>query len=406
MEFQEHTLKNGIRLIHIAENALVSHLGLLVNTGSRDEREEEQGMAHFIEHVLFKGTKKRKAFHIISRMEDVGADMNAYTAKEETSIYASFLSEYYDRALELFADISFNSIFPAKELEKEKEVILDEINSYLDSPSEQIFDDFEELVFKNHPLGRNILGTPESVRSFTQRDVRHFMKRNYRTDELILCSIGNIRFDKLVYLAEKYFSTARSLPFEKNRHQFNGGKPEVKKVKKETYQTHCIVGATAYALNDPRRIPLFLLNNILAGPGLNSRLNLALREKHGYAYNIESNYTPYSDTGLMTIYFGTDNGYLNKSLRIITSEIKKLQTKALGNLQLSKAKKQLIGQMAIGNENRINQLLSVGKSYLVYNRCDSIEEINRKIEQINKNDLLEVANEILSPKRLSTLIYQ
>ncbi len=405
MDYQVHTLANGIRLVHKQVANAVAHCGLIVNTGSRDEKEQEQGMAHFIEHVIFKGTKKRKAYHIISRLEDVGGDLNAYTAREETCIYASFLNEFYGRTIELFSDIAFNSVFPSKELEKEKEVILDEINSYLDTPSEQIFDDFEELVFKGHPLGRNILGTPAGIRKFKQADVKQFIATNYYTTEMVLCSVGNISFKKLVHVFEKYFSHVPLKARSTKRLAFNDYTPIIKEVKKDTYQTHCNIGNVAYDVHDDKRTGLFLLNNILGGPGMNSRLNMSLREKYGYAYNIESHYTPFTDTGLVNIYFGTDNGYHQKSLSVIMRELKLLQTKKLGTFQLSKAKKQLIGQMAIANESMVNQMLAMGKSFIVYDKCESMEEVNARIEAISAEQILEIANEVYHADQLSRLVF-
>ncbi|MEA3443104.1 MAG: pitrilysin family protein [Bacteroidota bacterium] len=405
MEYQVHTLKNGIRLLHKWIDSPVAHAGVMIHTGSRDEEEHEQGMAHFIEHVIFKGTQKRKAYHILCRMEDVGGDLNAYTAKEETCIYASFMKEYYDRSFELFSDIIFNSTFPEKELEKEKEVILDEINSYKDNPSELIFDDFEALIFDGHRLGTNILGTPKHLKTFNKQMALDFIKRAYFTDEMIVCSVGNIEFSKLVYYFEKYFSEAIPNLERSRRVTFQDYSANSKSLKMETHQSHCILGNVAYSIKDERRIGLHLLNNILAGPGMNSRLNLSLREKHGYAYNVESNYTPYSDTGIFQIYFGTDHNYLNKSLKIVKKEIKYLQEKKLGSLQLSKAKKQLIGQLAIGNENHVNQMMSLGKSYLVFGQSETLEETSRKIEIVTAEELRDMANEILELDQLSVLIY-
>ncbi len=406
MEYQLHTLKNGIRLVHKQVDSAVAHAGVMMHTGSRDETAEQQGLAHFIEHVIFKGTTKRKAYHIISRIEDVGGELNAYTAKEETSIYASFLKEHYDRSMELFSDILFNSVFPEKELLKEKDVIYDEINSYKDSPSELIFDDFEELVFRNHPLGTNILGTPEHLKRFTRNDVINFFRNTYYTDEMIVCSVGNIKFNKLVKYFEKYFSDVKPLYRTKTREPFSDYSKTKKVANKDTHQTHCIVGNVAYNVHDDRRVGLYLLNNILAGPGMNSRLNMSLREKYGYAYNVESNYTPYSDTGLFTIYFGTDSAYLDKSMAIIRKEIKLLQEKKLGILQLSKAKRQLEGQLAIADESLSNQMLGIGKSFLVFNKCETLEEVNKRIEAITSEQILEIANDILNIDELSTLIYK
>lgn len=405
MEYQIHTLHNGIRLLHKHADSPVAHAGVMIHTGSRDEEEHEQGMAHFIEHIIFKGTTKRKAYHILCRMEDVGGDMNAYTSKEETCIYASFMKEYYDRSLELFSDILFNSTFPEKELQREKEVIMDEINSYKDNPSELIFDDFEALIFDGHRLGSNILGTPEHLKSFDKTMVQDFIERAYFTDEIMVCSVGKIDFNKLVYYFEKYFSQAAPHLNRSRRVPFQSYVASTKRVKMETHQSHCIIGNVAYSIQDDRRVGLFLLNNILAGPGMNSRLNLSLREKYGYAYNVESHFTPYSDTGTLQIYFGTDQQFLEKSLTIVKREIRLLQENKLGTLQLSKAKKQLVGQLAIGNENLVSLMMALAKSYLVFERCDTLEEINQKIEEVTAEELRDMANEILDLNQLSTLIY-
>ncbi len=406
MVFETHTLSNGIRLIHHSVNANVAHCGIILNTGSRDEKEEEWGIAHYIEHVVFKGTTKRKAYHILSRMEDVGGELNAYTTKEETCIYTTFLDKDYTRAIELISDITFNSIFPEKELEKEKEVILDEINSYKDSPSELIFDDFEELIFKGDPIGRNILGTPKHVKAFKRDDILNFIKNNYHTDQMVISSVGNIKFSRLVKIVEKYFGEIPESIRTTKRNKPNSYEARTQTMIKKTYQRHCVMGNIAYDLDDERRIPLSLLTNILGGPGMNSRLNLTLRERHGLAYNIEANYTPYADTGVFSIYFGTDKGNLDKCLSLINKEMDLLCTKKLGPGQLTRAKNQMIGQIAISTENNENLMLSIGKSFLLYNRIDSLEELYQKVESITAEELLEVANEILNKDLLTTLMYK
>ncbi len=406
MTFETFTLSNGIRLIHCATNTKVAHCGVILNTGSRDEKAPEWGIAHFIEHAMFKGTHKRKPYHILCRMEDVGGELNAYTSKEETCIYTSFLSKDYRRAMELMCDVIFNSVFPEKELEKEKEVILDEMNSYKDSPSELIFDDFEALIFEKSSIGRSVLGTPERLKSFNRNKVINFIKSNYHTDQMVISSVGNIAFGKLVKMATEYFE-----PVPENRRKHNRTKPDLYTAKsltleKNTHQAHCILGNEAYNLSDCKRLPLALLANILGGPGMNSRLNLSLREKHGLAYNVEANYTPYTDTGAFHVYFGTDKGYLEKCLKIIEKEMDLLCKKQLGIAQLHKAINQMTGQIAIASENNENQMLNIGKSYLLYNKVDSLEEIFKKITAITAKQLLEVANEILNKNNLSSLLYQ
>jgi len=406
MEYQTYILSNGIKLIHKPVKSPVAHAGIIINTGSRDEHKEEHGIAHFIEHMIFKGTKKRKAFHILSRLEDVGGELNAYTSKEETCIYASFMKEDYQRAFELISDIVFNSSFPERELKKEKEVIIEEINSYLDQPGEQIFDDFEELIYKNAPIGRSILGTPEKLRKLTKNTLNRFIQQHYNTDQIIVCSVGKLSFSRLVKYFEKYFGNVPATYRTWQRKKAGFYHPEKKIIDKETYQSHCIIGNRAYDLNDKRRTDLHLLNNILGGQGLNSRLNLSLREKNGYAYNIESNYSPYFDTGVLSIYFGTDRKNLEKSISLTYKEFDKLKTKKLGEIQLARAKRQLKGQLMRSAEINENLMLAIGKSYLVYGKVETPEEINRKIEAITASGLMEIANEILDIDQLSMLAYK
>jgi len=405
MEYQYSKLSNGIRLIHKMANSPVAHCGIIINAGSRDELPEEFGIAHFIEHVIFKGTNKRKAYHVISRLEDVGGDLNAYTSKEETFVYASFLSRYYERSLELFSDILFNSSFPEKELEKEKDVIIDEINSYRDSPSELIFDEFEEVLFKNHPIGHNILGSPETVKSFGRQHIQSFMQRNYLTDRMVICSVGSLSFDKLVLLCEKYFGHIPASAAKNGRHAFTNYQPTIIQSEKSNFQVHCMMGNIAYDVSTERKNVLALLTNILGGPGMNSRLNLAIREKHGYSYNIEAHYQPFSDSGLFNIYLGTDAEYLEKSLRLVYKELKNLREIELGTLQLHKAKQQIIGQIAISLESNLAEMVSIGKSHLFFDTVDTMAEMIKKIEGISSKDLLDVANEIFVTDQFSMLIY-
>ncbi|NVO09175.1 MAG: insulinase family protein [Bacteroidales bacterium] len=406
MEFDVYTLQNGIRVIHKSSNSPVAHCSITINAGTRDELKNEYGIAHFIEHVIFKGTKKRKAYHIMSRLEDVGGELNAYTTKEETVIHATFLNDDFDRAVELIADITFRSTFPEKEIKKEKEIVLDEINSYKDNPSELIFDDFEELIYDGHPFGLNILGLKKDIKRFTRTDIQKFIDRNYNTDQIVFCSIGNISFNRVQKLAERHLGWVTPNKRKIQRARFENYIPQTKTVKKSTFQSHCIIGNIAYDLQNPKRIGMHLLNNILGGPGLNSRLNLALREKHGYAYNVESMYNPYSDTGLFCIYFGTDKDNLEKSISLVNKELNRIMTQRLGVLQLYKAKRQLMGQLAIASDSNENLMLSVAKSYMVYNTADNLEIIYSQIEALSSSDLMEIANEVLHPNKLSTLIYR
>ncbi len=406
MELLLHTLGNGIRLVHNRIPGIVAHCGLIINTGSRDETGPEHGMVHFIEHMLFKGTKKRKAYHILSRLEDVGGELNAYTTKEETAIHASFIKEDYDRAIEIISDITFNSALPEKEIEKEKDVVIEEINSYLDNPAELIFDDFEELVFANQPIGRNILGNPESVKSFSQKTLSDFISNNYNTDQMVFCSVGDIPDEKILKLFHKYFAGIAAKKRDNRPDVHWHYRPAAITKKMDTFQNHCIIGNIAYDLKDERRMGMFLLNNILGGQGLNSRLNLSLREKNGLAYNVESTYNPYCDTGVFSIYFGTDSHNLGKSISIALTELNKLRTSKLGTIQLSKAKNQIKGYLARGYENHESLMLSLGKSLLVFNKIDSLEDICKKIDNLTSSELLHTANDIFETSKLSTLIYK
>ncbi len=405
-DFRIHTLSNGIRLIHQPAVSPVGHLGVIVNAGSRDEEEQEHGIAHFIEHSIFKGTKKRRAFHVLSRIEDVGGEMNAYTTKEETALFATFLTGYLERSAELLSDILFNSMFPEKELSREKEVVVEEINSFKDTPSDLIFDDFEELVFDGHPIARNILGTPEMLKEFNRNSILKFMERTYTTDQIVVSSVGNFHLGKLKNLIEKYFGHVPSSTRKFSREKFDHYIPESKIETKDTFQSHCIVGNIAYDSAHPNRIPMVLVNNLLGGQALNSRLTLALRERMGLAYNIESNYTSYSDTGLFLVYFGTDKGNIEKATELVYREFKKLQENRLGILQLSKAKKQLIGQLAVSTENREDMMLAIGKSLLLYDKVDPLEKVVEKIESIDALQVMEVANQILDRDRMCRLVYR
>jgi predicted Zn-dependent peptidase len=406
MELLIHTLDNGIRLVHHRIQGVVAHCGIVINTGSRDEADHEHGIAHFIEHMLFKGTTHRKAYHILSRLEDVGGELNAYTTKEETAIHASFLKDDYGRAFELISDIVFHSVFPQKEIEREKDVVIDEINSYLDNPSELIFDEFEELIFNGQPIGRSILGSPASVKSFSQEIISDFIAKNYNTTGIVCCSVGNIDEKSILKLFSRYFSEIPYRPANKKLSKPWIYEPASVVRQKDTYQNHYITGSTAYDLKDPKRIGMFLINNILGGPGLNSRLNLSLREKNGLAYNVESGYNPYNETGIFTIYFGTDPKTLEKSISICMKELAKLRTEKMGAIQFSKARNQMKGYLARAYENHESLMLALGKNILVFDRVDSFEDNLRKIDEVTPSVLLEIANEIFEPSKLSSLLYK
>lgn len=405
MQYSTHTLSNGLRMIHLPANSPVSYCGFAINAGTRDEKSDEFGLAHFVEHMLFKGTEKRKSWHILNRMENVGGELNAYTTKEDTFVYSIFMEEHFGRAFELLTDLVFHSQFPGHEIEKEVDVILDEINSYKDSPSELIYDEFENLLFNGHALGHNILGDEASLLSFISASGLSFTQRYYVPKNMVFFSMGRMDTKKIVRLAE---NTLGNIDFPM---QANGRKapdyilPQNKRIHKDTYQSHVLIGGRSYSMYDDKRVVLFLLNNLLGGPGMNSRLNLSLREKHGLVYNVESSITSYTDTGFASIYFGTDPKNTDKALSLVQKELKRLREDKLTTAQLAAAKKQLTGQIGVSGDNKESLFLGLGKSFLHYNRYDTIPEVLAKIERVTADDMLEVANEIFSPERLSSLIY-
>lgn len=405
IDYQVHTLSNGIRILYKPSPSPITHCCFVVNAGSRDENDTQQGLAHFIEHLLFKETEKRNTTQILNRLELVGADLNAYTTKEYTCIHASLLRQHLERTIDLFEDILFHSTFPQEELEKERGVILDEIASYLDQPDEAIQDDFEELLFKGHALGKNILGTPESVNTLNQEDIRHFLNANYNTSEMVFAVIGDHDFKKLIKLCEKYFGPVPANHSHKHRLKpgLSGG--EMLKVIRPISQVHCIIGNQAYSSAHPHKTGLLLLNNLLGGIGMSNRLNLEIREKYGIAYTIESNYTPLTDTGIFNIYFGTDTEKADKALKLVHKELKKLREQKLGTLQLHQAKQKFIGQIALAEENRIGLIIAMAKSLLDFGYADTLEQVFAKIEAVTAEQLLEISNEIFD-NRLTTLIFE
>lgn len=403
--YQIHQFPNGIRLIHRQTGSPVAHLGITVNAGARDEMPAEQGMAHFIEHVIFKGTGHRNARQVLDRIENVGADLNAFTTKEETTVFASFLAEYYNRSLELFSDIIFNSTFPETELAKEKDVIIDEINSYKDSPMEWIHDEFDTVIFGDHQLGKNILGTPAHLRRFNRGDVLGFIRRLYFTNQMVISSVGNIPFAKLVNLAGKYFGSRPVHEGSPARIPPADYESRLVTRKFSKHQSHIIVGNRAYNYHDRKRYALAMVTNLLGGPAMNSTLNLVLREKHGIAYNLEASYQPLSDTGIFTIYLGTDQRMVEKAISLILKELRKLCTARMSANRLKISKEQLKGQIAVSVEAHQNEMLAAGKSMLLFNKADTIHEVIGRIEAITSSDVLEVSNEILEPSQLSMLIF-
>lgn len=406
MNYQTHTLSNGLRVIHCEYPSQISYCGIVVNAGARDEYPDEYGAAHFVEHLLFKGTKKRKAHHIANRMENVGGDLNAYTTKEETFIYATFLTPYFSRATELLGDVVFNSIFPEKQLEREREVILDEINAYIDSPAELIYDDFENQLFSGHDIGHYILGSPKSLHSIDRVKIKHFVRRQYVPHRMVFFSYGRTPFPRVVQMAKRYFSI--ELPnngIPKKRVPPTLAIPASSTMQKHTAQTHVMMGCRTYPMSDKRRFPLYLIHNILGGGSLNSRLNNSLREKHGLVYNVESNAVLYSDTGLFYIYFACDPKHSQKCIKLINKEIDKLKEIPLTPLQLSLAKKQWIGHMGIAYENNENVALSMAKNFLHENAILSFDEIASHIESITSQQIIEVANDVFN-KPFSRLTYE
>ena len=406
MHYNEYTLPNGLRIIHEPTLSKVAYCGFAIDAGTRDEAEDEQGMAHFVEHLIFKGTEKRKAWHILNRMENVGGDLNAYTNKEETVVYADFLTGHLERALELLGDIVFHSTFPQHEIEKETEVIIDEIQSYEDNPSELIFDDFEDMIFRNHPLGRNILGKPELLRSFRTEDVLSFTRRFYQPGNMVFFVQGQYDFKKIIRLAEKHLSDIPAVTVDNQRMPPPLYVPERLVVPKDTHQAHVMIGSRGYNAYDDKRTALYLLNNVLGGPGMNSKLNVSLRERRGLVYNVESNLTSYTDTGAFCIYFGTDIEDMDTCLKLTYKELKRMRDVKMTSSQLAAAKKQLIGQIGVASDNFENNALGMAKTYLHYHKYESSESVFHRIEALTAEQLLEVANEMFAEEYLSTLIYK
>ena len=406
LEYQIHTLPNGIRIVHKQVlHTKIAHSGFIMDIGSRDECPNQLGLAHFWEHMAFKGTQKRKSFHILNRLESVGGELNAYTTKEKICFYSSVLDKHFEKSFELLTDITFHSVFPEKEIEKERGVILEEMAMYLDTPEEAIVDEFDSVVFDGHPLGNNILGTKESVSSLTKQDFLDFINRNLSNNSLLFCSVSNLPFEKVVKIAEKYLSDIPTVQKQLERVPFTNYLPKTVTIEKPISQAHCVLGCPAYALSDDRRIPFFMLVNLLGGPGMNSRLNLAVREKHGLVYTIDANYATYIDTGLLTIYFGTEKKQLKRTTSLVLKELKKLREKPLGSLQLHTAKEQLMGQLAMAEESNMGLMMMIGKSILDLDRVESLNEIFDKIKSIKAADLVDIANDVLREDQLSVLNY-
>jgi predicted Zn-dependent peptidase len=406
MNYNRHILRNGLRIIHQPTPSKVAYCGFAINAGTRDELTHEHGMAHFVEHMVFKGTESRSSWNILNGMESVGGELNAYTNKEETVIYSAFLIEHFNRAVSLLGDIVFHSTFPEPEIRKEAEVVIDEIRSYEDNPSELIFDDFEDMIFHGHPLGHNILGDPALLKRYTKQLMFDFTSRYYHPSNAIFFIQGDISFKRVIYQLEKAIGDLPDIRVENKRVPPPAYVHKSETLHKGTSQAHIMLGCRAYNAYSEKRTALYLLNNMLGGPGMNSKLNVSLRERRGLVYNVESNLTSYTDTGIFSIYFGTDPDQIKRCLRLIESEMKALRTKKLTEARLSAVKKQLIGQIGVASDNNENNALGMAKTFLHYDKWESPESIFKRIDGLTAEQIQEVANEIFNSDRMSTLIYK
>jgi len=409
MSYQTHYFKSGLRLVFMPETSKIVYCGVIIDVGSRHENENQYGMAHFVEHLLFKGTEKRSVTQIINRLENVGGELNAFTAKEETGVYSAVLQEYTERAIELIADITLNSVFEIKQINLEREVILDEIDTYEDSPAELIFDEFEKQLFSNnYALGHFILGEKALLRKYTRDDIFEFYKQHYKPQNMVLFVRGNADFKKLVNCGEKYFG---DFDFNPNRVlnpvRVVDTKPAEKLqiLQKNTIQSHVAIGGNTVNMYHPDRMAIYLLNNILGGAGMNSLLNMSLREKRGLVYTVESNFQPFTDAGEWCVYFGCDPHDALKCEKLVYRELKKLCEKKFSETTLSKYKRQLFGQMAIASENGENMAISLGKNYLRFGKIEKLSDIWKKIEEIKPEHLLEITNEMFDKNNIYTLKY-
>jgi len=383
----------------------VAHCGLLIAAGSRDEEENEHGLAHFLEHCFFKGTKTRKNHHILSRLDAVGGELNAFTAKEETWVHASMLKEHYERAIELIADITFHPSFPAEEIEKEKEVIIDELNSYFDSPSEMIFEEFDQQLFGNHAIGRSILGTKESINSVKRTNLERFRKRNLTAEQLVFSSAGNIPVEKLQLLLEKHLGKEKLAPFSQKR-----SKPTLKAgkkifVEKDIHQVNYLIGGKAYAYPHKLRPALTLLTNVLGGPALNNKLSMVIREKYGLAYHVECTYAPFTDCGIFSLYLGTDKENLTKATDLAEKTLSYYKDNKMSSRQLHEAKKQIIGQMALAQDSGSALMFNLGKSLYLFNRIDTMQEVFRRLEEITSEQIQQAAIDTFHFEKMNVLAY-
>jgi len=405
MEYEVIRLDNGIRAVLHRQASPITHTCLVVNAGSRDEKKGQYGLAHFIEHLLFKETDRRSTKQILNYIEAVGGDLNAYTTKEYTCIHASVLKPHLNKALDLFEDIIFHSVFPEEELEKEKGVIVDEMASYLDSPEESIQDDYEDLIFKGSGLGHNILGIEEDLLAFDKPDVEKFIAENYNTHELVIGITGDYDLKAVEKLLRRYFEPVKENKVEKQREQVLFGMQEHIEVAKPINQVHYMLGSPAYGIRDDRKTGLLLLNNTLGGLGMSSILNMSIREKYGIAYTIESNYTMYSDSGLFTIYLGTDVEKVQRAKKLLFKELDKLQNDGFSEVQLKKAKNKFKGQIALAEENRMSMIIAVAKNVLDYNRIISLDEVFERIDAVTTGDFQAIAQDVFDEKKLTSLAF-
>lgn len=399
------TLDSGLRVVYAPSPTNTVYLGLALDAGTRDEEEGESGMAHFAEHLSFKGTRRRTSRQIITYMESVGGDLNAFTGKEETVYYCTCQKEHFRRAMDLLFDVVFNSRYPQEEMDKEVEVVIDEIESYNDSPSELIYDDFEAMLFQGHPLGRNILGNAERLRQFKSEDVARYTQRLYTPDRAVLFVYGNVELDEILRrIPDNVLSEARqSIVRAQTIHCLT---PYERTIKKDTHQAHIMMGARAYGGTHEKHLALFLANNMLGGPGLSSRLNIALREKRGLVYTVESTLTTYTDTGVWAIYFGCDHHDVNRCKRLVKKELQRLCDAPLSAQTLNAAKRQIIGQIALSYDNFESVAIGMGKRMLHYNRTQTKDELIARIQALTAEQVWDAAKEIFNPENLTILEYR
>lgn len=404
-EYSIDTLKNGIRVVHNRVTATkIVHCGIMLDIGSRDESPMNQGIAHFWEHMAFKGTRKRKAFHILNRLESLGGELNAFTDKEKILFFASLRDEYFERAVELLADITFESVFPAPQLERERNVILEEMSMYHDDPEGTLQDEFDAIIFDGHPLGMNILGTEKNIKSFKRNDFRNFIRKNIDTSKIVFTCVGNIAREDVVRMAEKYMNHIPKLQSSQARKKYSGYRPKEVTIHRPVKQARCAMGRTSYSLADGKRNTFYLLTNILGGSGMNSRLNLSLREKHGFVYSIGSQFVPFTDTGLFVISFGTEPSQLARGIKLVHEELRKLREERLGMKQLAAAKEQIMGQVAMADESNISFMMMMGRTVLDLGKVTSLEEIFSRIRATTSDDLIKMANEMFDPEKMSCLM--